>query len=543
VARKPSAAALPSPFVIISSRVTSQLLTIVATFLPLKAVIIAADQRVPRFVPEALAVLEPVPLALLFACVAAVSAALSGIVGRFANQSPTASRDSGPHAVSGFLLGAQVKEEALRKSDVVLVVLFLTIATIASVWFIAILALLVLGTLSWFRIAGKDDQDQPLDNTEALEVSSDFLNENAVWVAVVAALGSVWFAGSQLGVTAVLIGVIVSRQALVLGSNLVKTRDFSSEATGSSKKQELARSHQRKRLEKFETAVLQALSDNVFLERMTGEGKSPELQFLDSSQSRGMSAVVLASRDEGQVLVRFLDHDDSEGLDRELSLLSALGAKGVTIFQKGSPTKRLGVTSYSRVINTATKLENDRQGRERAWGLQIKLEYASISGELVPPSVSRPESTRRLDSLFRGLERVMSIPGNHQEPVELLLSLKTDATLAWNLSPKILGFPGGIQPSRALGTDDGGVELLDPSGWRLAPLGVDWPTSRFFDAMVRASFSKSPHHVQQIPLGYFCREITQLESATHKRVFSTLGAHAKKALSELQKVIPELPRT
>jgi hypothetical protein len=511
----------------ISSRVSSQLLNVVATFLPLKAVIIAADQRVPAFIPDPLKSLEPVTLALLFALVAALAAGLSHLVGTRSSHARQGNPRGGadPKAVSDFLVATATKERASRQADRILVAIFLVIAALASIWFLAILTLLWLGTHVWFRFSVKGKQDHQLKNFETIEATLDFLKDHAVWIAVAAALGTVWLAGSQVGVTAVLIGVIVSRQALVLGPQVSRLPGL---ATGPARAEEDARSRRVAKLESFESTVLQCLSNRSFLEQMVGQPKTPSLQFLDSSQSGGFSTTVLAPRAKGLVVVRFLDPSHSENLDRELSLLAALGVQGVTVLDRSSDVKRFEVIAYSREIKEPVAPGDVT--REQAWGLQLKLELLSITGELIPPRIEEHSIERRVDYLLRAVERLSTLPGAHRDPVERLLSVKEKAIQEWNAAPKVLGFPGGIQPSRVFDTQ-AGVEVLNPSGWRMAPLGTDWPSSRTFDALAKDTFKRSMISPRQLLLAFFCREMSQLEKAVYMRRFSAVGKHSEKVIA------------
>jgi hypothetical protein len=533
LARRKTVAEYPSGFgsqslaVIISSRVSSQLLNVVATFLPLKAVLIAADQRVPAFIPDPLKSLEPVLLALLFALVAALAAGLSQLVGTRSSHvrrgDPRGGAD--PNAVSDFLRATATKERASRQADGILVAIFLVIAALASIWFVAILTLMWLGTHVWFRFSLKGKRDHQLEKFETIQATLDFLKDHAVWIAVAAALGTVWLAGSQAGVTAVLIGVIVSRQALILGPQVFR---LSGLATEPARAEEDARPSRIAKLERFESAVLQCLSDRSFLEQMVGQQTTPGLQFLDSSQSGGFSATVLASRGEGLVVMRFLDPSRPENLDRELSLLAALGVPGATVLDRSSDLKGFEVIAYSREIREPVALGN--VSREQAWGLQLKLELSSITGELVPPRIEEHSNERRVEYLLRALERLSTLPGAHRDPVERFLSVKEKAIQEWNAAPNVLGFPGGIQPSRVFDTQ-AGVEVLNPSGWRMAPLGTDWPSSRTFDALAKDTFKRSMISPRQLLLAFFCRERSQLEKAVYMRRFSAVGKHSEKVIA------------
>lgn len=531
MAEPPSGLGVRSLAVTISSRVSSQLLNVVATFLPLKAVIIAADQRVPAFIPDPLKSLEPVTLALLFALVAALAAGLSHLVGTRSGHARQGNpRGVDPKAVSDFLVATATQDKASRQADRILIGIFLVIAALASIWFLAILALLWLGTHVWFRFSVKGKQDHQLKNFETMEATLDFLKDHAVWIAVAAALGTVWLAGSQVGVTAVLIGVIVSRQALVLGPQVARLPGL---ATGPARAEQDARSRRVAKLERFESAVLQCLSDRSFLEQMVRQPTTPSLQFLDSSQSGGLSAVVLAPRAKGLVVVRFLDPSHSENLDRELSLLAAVGVSGVTVWDRSSDVKRLEVIAYSREIKELVARGDVR--REQAWGLQLKLELLSITGGLTPPRIDEHSNERRVESLLRAIERLASLPGVHRDPVEHFLSLKDEAVREWNAVPNVLGFPGGIQPSRVLDTQ-GGVELVNPSGSRMAPLGADWPNSRTFDTLAKDTFKRSTIPSRQLLLAFFCREMSQLEKAVSMRRFLNVQRHSENVVSALHKL-------
>jgi hypothetical protein len=449
----------------VAVEVLADVLRTVVTFLPIKALLVAAIGQVPAFIPQILAEFGSLVVSLVLMVFAVVAALIVASLSSWQRKwSPSAKRTP-DFRQEGSLISAtmaQLGSGVKRYSRIVLFVLYVGVGVIASPT--QAIATLFGGLVAYFGLSKR--VPNPFANSHQKPPTTRIIPEvwrtSSTWVAVGAGFVAIFLHDVSNGLTPILIGVVVGRQALIVGKQLFGVNTNPGEERKGAKDSPLP-------------AMIQMLGDPRAFSSLFGES----VTHLASHESATPKTLTLSGKrpeaDEFFIL-RIYQTKDWARLEEEVSLLSNLSARSPNPLPKLSEFKRAGLIGLRQEWPEIGLVGSDGDvSREELVSWYSDFEQHQISSDERQAALG--QIWKPLDSLAArsAIESIIHLPGKHQEPLGKVLAVWQRCASIIGRGPLTVGFEGGAQGSRLLKTLSGGIFLVDGGDWQVAPLGQNWP--------------------------------------------------------------------
>lgn len=469
---------------IVFLKVVRETLAVIATFLPIKAVLIAADQRIPGFVPGWLADQGSTIVAFVLGLLALAAGLTRVFALRVISWVELAFEEGITNSKFGserYMNIASVSEFTSRTSLYVLVAVFVIAVAVLSWVIFGMLLFVALVILAYGWLLSKERNTVVARRREFASRVAGAIQNGSTWIAVGVGMPAAVFQGESLGITELLLSIVLTRQVLTLVPSILVSglgEPGGSSARGLSGANSENVAPRRAGVEK----VLDLVTSTI----ATGKGRRSLLGLEQVSLteyspivSRNTVALIGVAREASHLIVaRTFLPEHRQLMLKELALLSAISLLGnsnayaVELFHYG------GLVGYRRNFHLPPSLspleQLDAVGTE-VW--QAKFESWTLSHDSQLLLSARMSLTALPDVVAERLQFAEALPGPHQSYFRSLLLVWGQVGLIWNTGPLVFGFSGPVHARRVLSTGDE-VTLIDPSDWAIRPLGADWPRSR-----------------------------------------------------------------
>ena len=520
-------------------KASHQILSVVATFLPFKAVIIAAGSGVPWFIPGFIAQWGALFAALSLVIVAIVSALSAVGLGRYSEyldwRSLTDKNRDEPHASKFFSTSRRVRSTDL--ASLYLVVFgFLCILLLVSWLQLLLLGLTLILMWSWAIRASANNKDSP----GRISTESKFaavVAKGSTWIAVGTALAAQFVHQGPADVTALLIAIILTRHSLSQFPKVVLANAGSKKSSGIGDGQPLESKRHTRNWHPSVTLlqnVSRAVKTDVGCPQIFGEGGRP------SSTTHPVlrnGVITLVGRGPGTtgdtVISRVFPASEKAKMLREITFFSL----GPIAIMTGDAQREMfllpEIVGFKLTLSKRQSFDRKGPTVRDSLNWQIRLERECSTVGLKNDETGLRRLTRApLDDLKETLEEIVGFPGPQSAVIRNLLETWAFVEAAWGSAPLSVGFLGGATPNRFIALKSGGLVLIDASGWMVAPLGSLWPQARDRRKILESALLANNVNGDTIHAALICSEIQQLKRAAQTLNFEELAGSAARLLSK-----------
>jgi hypothetical protein len=459
-------------------------LAVIATFLPIKAVLIAADQRIPGFVPGWLADQGSTIVAFVLG-LSALAAGLARVLAlRAISWIELAFEEGITNSKFGsarYLTIATVSEFTSRTSLYVLVAVFVLAVAVLSWVIFGMLLFVALVILAYGWLLSKARNTVVARRREFASRVAGAIQNGSTWIAVGVGMPAAIFQGESLGVTELLLSIVLTRQVLTLVPSILVSglgEPVGSSARGLSGANSENVAPRRAGVDKALDLVTSSLATGKGRRSLLGLEQVSLTEYSPIVSRNTVTLIGVAHEASHLVVARTFHPQHRQLMLKELALLSEISpldnsnAYAVALFHHG------GLVGYRRTFHlppSPSTLEQLDAVSTEVW--QAKFESWSISHDSQLLLSARMNLTTLPDLVEERLQFAETLPGPHQSCFRSLLLVWGQVEIIWNTGPLVFGFSGPVNARRVLSTGDE-VTLIDPSDWAIRPLGADWPRSR-----------------------------------------------------------------
>lgn len=458
---------------------TIQVSLVVATFLPIKAVLVAADFRIPGFIPKFISDQGAHFTALTLGVIAAIAGLLVWALKKYLLQTefPVGSEHDIRHFTLATVLDYGRQAAISDRISARLLIGVFSLLTALVAWSLSLFFWVIIATIgAWVYLASRRATSDGDISTGARFGS--FVGQASTWIAVAAAMLAVFVVDSPLGTTELLLGIVLSRQTLMIlrGQLAASSNGRSVESAGSPDGEVASAGRNRgNRKERVFEGVKKVFPEHVIRlsELSLPREKLGRLSPVISGRSLTVFGEVLPDGSLG--LLRYFLSEDRRMMAEELALLDSLRDASLssgTVVETWQSGDVVGYLSHAKGISPDALKDKPAPAERVEW--QSKLEFWSLSNLAIGTS-SRPASwSRQLKELETHLEFLRAIPGPLQESVTPVLEVWKPISRLWNSGPPVLSFPARNGTNRLARDTSGSIVLVDPADWELLPLGASW---------------------------------------------------------------------
>ena len=456
-----------------------------ATFMPMKAILILAAGEVPGFFPEFLVERGAFLSSLVLLIGAAVFGLVSWSIGAGISQLDSPYLSVGrvgvnPSARPRVRFQEQM-EERNTEASMILVLPIIAVLALVSLTYVAVTLVWLVANAAWVvwmvrrspRIApyssGADQFSHRLRK---------WLKDSAIWSVVGISLITLLLEPPALGSTAILIAAIFGRRLTVLLADLVPRATVLAAQKSSLSKTTLAslvtniptaRTENRP-IEYFSTPPGARLLEEFFERR-----GYPRRNFqVVGSGFPGALSLLCGPDEDVQLLVRVFPLQREVNRNHELIRRNEPGGGGIF------PELLCSATSVAGFPAIEARLDSPRQrmnlgvkpGRQDAVGFQIERELGSLAS-FPGQSYSLPGDIEE-DKLIDALKRAMRLPGSHLAPCQRLLQVVPETL------NRIATLPAALIPQSPVHEKDlyfsstGEIRYLGGEAWGVGRVGDSW---------------------------------------------------------------------
>ena len=523
---------------IVSVKAAHEILSVVATLLPFKAVIIAAGTGVPWFIPGFIAQRGALFAALSLIVVAIISAVSAVGLGRYSEyldwRSLTDKKRDDPYAPDFFSESRQVR--STDSASLYLVVFaFLCILLLVSWLQFLLLGLTLILTWSWAIWASAKNKDSP-GRTSPESKFAAVVAKGSTWIAVGTALAAQFIHQGPSDVTALLIAIILTRHSLSKLPKVVLANAGSKKSSDIGDGQPLESKRPTRNLHPSVTLlqnVSRAVKTDVGCRQIFGEGGGPSFATLPVL---GKGVITLVGQGQGTtgntVISRvFLASKKAEML------------REITFFSLGPIAKMTGDAQremflLAEIVGSKLTLSKRQSFGQKgptvrdSLNWQIRLERECLTVGLKNDETGLRFTRPPLDDLKETLQEIAGFPGSQSGAIRTLLETWAFVEAAWGSAPLSFGFLGGVSPKRFIALKSGGLVLIDASEWMVAPLGSLWPKLEAQRKILESALLTNNVNGDTIHAVLICSEIQQLNRAAKTLNFEELANSAARLLSK-----------
>ena len=456
-----------------------------ATFMPMKAILVLAAGEVPGFFPEFLVERG----AFLSSLVLLIGAAIFGLVSWMIGAGIR--RLDSPYLSVGRVGLQQIEtprdrfREQLRErnseASMVLVVPIIAILVFVSTTYLAVTVLWLVASAAWVVwLIRRSPRTAPYSSgaDQFSHRLRKWLKDSALWSVVGLALITLLLHPPALGSTAILIAAIFGRRLTVLVADLVPRATVLAAKKSSQSKTTLAsfvkniptaRTENRP-IAYFSTTPGARLLEEFFEQRGY---RRRNYEVLGSGFPGALS--LLCGPDENvQLLLRVFSIQRE--LSRDLELLKRNEVDGGGVFPEvssiaasvaGFPAIEMRLDSPEQQVNLEV-----RPRRKDAVGFQIEREIGSLVN--FPGQNSSLPSDIDEEGFIESLEQVMRLPGSHLAPCQKLLKVVPE------MLARIASLPAALIPQSPVRERDlyfsttGEIRYLGGEAWGVGRVGDSW---------------------------------------------------------------------
>lgn len=483
-------------FAVVLLLVVADLAGMMATFMPMKTILILASNDVPSFFPRFLVEGGVVFASLMLLAAAALLGALSWAISRLTERLDKGSLQltSRTPRFPDWRSDVLQERKKAREFEVSLALTIPVTVTLAvfSLGYLAfsLLWLLISTTGAVWLVSRSQNHAPYVSGVDKVSHElSRWLKTSSLWSMVGLALITLLVAPPALESTAILIAAIFGRRLLTAIADVIPhaTLVLSSRSANPLHRAVSSMITHRPTSQLTRWPIEFLASDAGawrFRRYLSQAGLSgTDFRILGSPTGQALT-VVAGSPTDSQLIVRMFGPQHERARQRELARRShsestqpfpALESRGVNIL--GFASIEMRPTSVDEQVDVATTVS-----REQAIAFQVQQELDSalaFSGESTVPATPLSQS----DFITR-LQRIGQIPGSHAQPsVELVTTIP-------KIFDKLKDVPPALVPSRALTANDcylsisGVVCYLGGHDWTVGHPGDNWgPSSQYEKAL------------------------------------------------------------
>jgi len=458
---------------LISTAVLSDIMATVATFLPMKAALVAVGGGGRDFFPGVLGPLGPAWSSLGLASLAI----LAGVLARFFTSlgqritvAQTVQHSRNPDGIRQFL---GKENQALADGRIESIILSGVFVSVGLVVYLLQLLLVVLATLSLLIYFFRKPQRQS-DGGADWSAFGSALRASSTWIAVGAAILGVLSNVTTVTVTQLLLGIVFTRKAMMVFPSVIASSEVPVRGRRASGLGPKARTSRR------------LVEKNTLLALFTEGGRQPEfarilelkqpesIQMLQLQEPETMAFWSKDSQSEKLSIARVFPPNHRVLAERErLIIESVTGNREIAEVSERLNNAKAYV-SFAVHANAVSKNHRRNISAEQAFSWQLQLEKwwkESVHTDLDGTELEKGF----LRSLRNKIKAFAELPGSQEQPLMSLLGEWNLVTDVWKSGAPTLGFFGGVSPKRLFPVSQSSLLLIDAGGWRVAPHGADWP--------------------------------------------------------------------
>ena len=459
-------------------KVVEEFSLVVATFTPVKAILILGTGTVPGVFPVALVDGGPMLASLVLIGIAIVSSGLSAVLNR-------AVRKLDGHSFSDkelkglrknhYFFWKSVAERKMVSAAVAILLSLMLLAAISLPFTLLLLSWVVAvsGTLSIF-LTGKILKPYESRREQLISEIGRALSLTSLWSMVGVALITLYTSLPNLGVTGILLAVVVGRRILVRVPLVLPLVGHPSVLKGASRENRkrsdalFGRGTLNKTPHKF---VLSTFGNQVVSDYFQRLGALPGFRLVNSGVKGPLS--LCANRPSGsQILLRLFSSSETYVRDSEIVQRQQLSDGKVFL-----PTDNQSI-SLAGLPGIQIELLSDFEclafgqpvSREEVAIFQLDIENQGSSwGEFQsgPPSID-------LGEILQQLEMVRGMEGSNAEAVDALISVLPGAFVYVDQIPNTLVPMRALEAADFYRSRDGSVAFLGGVMWRQGLAGDSW---------------------------------------------------------------------
>ena len=507
--------------------VIADVASMIATFMPMKVILILASGDVPGFFPQFLVDGGAVFASVVLLALAAGFGVLAWLGGLLVTQWDTgrAGSSRAEHAS-----GADWSAEAVRQAtqtrgfavSLVLVAPVSAVLLVVSPPYLGFTGLWVLasgiGVIWWVR---RSSQGGPyVSGVDQVSYGlAGWLRKSALWSMVGLALVTLLVAPPSLGSTAILIAAIFGRRLIMAVADVVPRATVAVTSAASKRAEGLVgqvvtnqptAQTVRWPIEFLSTAV----GSRKWAEYVRAAGYAPR-DFVVLGAPTGPSLSLLVGPDQDkQLLVRIFGAQHASLRDAELTRRSEAGQSGLYPVAEtsraiiaGFPALTVQLDSPSSRVDTATA-----PNREQVIGFQLEREIASLEALA---GVSTAVTMKTAEDYIDNLERLCRIPGDHVEPCRALIPMMPRAVELVRNVPVVLVPQRPLGPADCYVAGDQTLSFLGGVTWSVGRMGDSWGKAADYERILDAQLERhesGPGAVSP-PLAALNAELGQLNRA------------------------------
>ena len=494
-------------FIAVFLSVAGAVAGIVATFLPMKAILILSAGSVPTFFPQFLVSGAVGTTAVLMLIVAALFGAISWLAPKVREKLDQAGTPSAVSGVASDWISQDYSLAMSRRETASGLTLLVALALVVGLVSLTFLLLSMVWTLVIFwlalvrasRVSGV--ARRPFQ--EAGDLFVRWAKESSIWASVGIALLTLLIVPPSLGTTGILIAAIFGRRSLTAVSEVVTL--YLSRLVITPEKPRLRqtgratlapRPGQTRAIDHFST-----VAGHIQLRTLAvSMGFAAEDWRLIGDPGSAAMSIAIGSGDS-QHLVRIFPPRLRSGRDMELRrrLRRELhgpfeGGDSSELMVNGFPALMVNLSGRDCVHSAKTV------SRAEATKFQIKLELTLA--DMRPADGGSLLFAESVEGEIReGLEKFLRLPGSHRGVTASLLDILPVAIRLAGEAPLTLVPDGRLREKDFYKTKSGEIRYLGGHLWTLGKLGYNWARSQHYESLLREEILDSSSYSNRlIPL-------------------------------------------
>jgi hypothetical protein len=476
----------PRAINLIALGVVAELTGLLATFMPMKSILILAADEIPAFFPDIFIRMGPAGTAFVLIVLSAIFGAISWFAKRIVSSlaSPNALIKSSQFRHRIQATKSKRGLELVEATSLSLVAVLLVAGFLISILFASLVLAWVIGSLAVLSIQIHRSERRPPFATGAAEFSARFskwASHSSLWSTVSAAIVTLLISPPKLGITGILLAAVLFTQLQRKVANLAPLV-YDGKARLTHAEDPLLASDPARAVQNpaefFATAAGLRTLTQMFNDLNLAQAN---WKVIGQPTRTQLSLIARHTIDGALRMVRIFAHGREDLMNKELQLRSmpdngflpgAWETHAQTIW--GIPTiilrGDLPVESSLSVDPTREQLDD----------LQIMWEIKSLMSPEIPIQ-SEPASTEVLSQSIRnGLHVMSKLPGLHQEAVANLFRGIEPLLGTLEKSPQVISLGGRISDRNVVQYAPGHFTIIDVSDWRVVPFGWSWPVNQTF---------------------------------------------------------------